>query len=480
MNGMMLQAFEWYLPDDGNHFNFLKDNLDFLKDLGFTSIWLPPFFKGTGTNDVGYGIYDLYDLGEFDQKGSVRTKYGTKKELLDLIYIAHEKGLRVYADIVLNHKAGGDETEVFKAVKVDSNNRTIEIEEPRDIEAWTKFTFPGRQGKYSDFVWTFQHFTGVDYDHKTGDNGIFKIIWDDRDWSYSVSGENGNYDYLMFNDIDLFHPDVRQELNTWIKWLIEETGIDGMRYDALKHIDKTFVDDFTKYILSIKPDFYFVGEYWENNQGNLINFIDETNQNIDLFDVTFHYNLFSASKEGESYDLRNLMGSALKAERKMNSVTFVDNHDSQLGQSLESWVEDWFRQIAYSLVLLRKDGYPCVFFGDLYNIDSGHKYGGMRDRLIPLMELRRDYAYGSQEDFLQSPNEVGFVRMGDGDHPGRLAVAITNGPDTAVRMYVGDDQAGKTYIDKLGNNQGQVVIGDDGWADFYVSGGSVSAWVEQI
>ena len=89
MNGLLLQGFEWYVIDDGKYYENLKSNLEKLKKLGFTAIWLPPVCKSTGTNDVGYGIYDLYDLGEFNQKGSIRTKYGTKEELLNLINKAH-------------------------------------------------------------------------------------------------------------------------------------------------------------------------------------------------------------------------------------------------------------------------------------------------------------------------------------------------------------------------------------------------------
>jgi alpha-amylase len=58
--------------------------------------------------DVGYGIYDYFDLGEFDPKGSVRTKYGTREELLAAIKAAQKAGLQVYADIILNHKMGAD------------------------------------------------------------------------------------------------------------------------------------------------------------------------------------------------------------------------------------------------------------------------------------------------------------------------------------------------------------------------------------
>ena len=79
LNGIMFQYFEWFLQDDGSLWKKLKDDAQHLKDIGVTSVWLPPPTKGTGSNDVGYDAYDLYDLGEFDQKGTVRTKYSTKQ-----------------------------------------------------------------------------------------------------------------------------------------------------------------------------------------------------------------------------------------------------------------------------------------------------------------------------------------------------------------------------------------------------------------
>ena len=91
INGIMFQGFEWYLPDDGNYYKDMLLKLDELVDIGVSAIWLPPSCKAMGTNDTGYGIYDLYDLGEFDQKGAVRTKYGTKDELKTLIDAIHEK-----------------------------------------------------------------------------------------------------------------------------------------------------------------------------------------------------------------------------------------------------------------------------------------------------------------------------------------------------------------------------------------------------
>jgi alpha-amylase len=81
INGTMMQYFEWELPADKKLWVNLKADAAKLKTAGITAVWLPPAYKGAnGAEDVGYSVYDLYDLGEFNQKGSVATKYGTKKD----------------------------------------------------------------------------------------------------------------------------------------------------------------------------------------------------------------------------------------------------------------------------------------------------------------------------------------------------------------------------------------------------------------
>lgn len=69
----------------------------------------------------GYDVYDIYDLGEFDQKGSRATKWGTKDELLELSSKGKEIGIGLYWDAVLNHKAAADKKEKVRVVEVDSN-----------------------------------------------------------------------------------------------------------------------------------------------------------------------------------------------------------------------------------------------------------------------------------------------------------------------------------------------------------------------
>src|SRR5699024_337985 len=144
----------------------------------------------------------------------------------------HDVGIKVYADVVLNHKANADFKETFKAVMVDQNNRTQDVSEPYDIEAWTGFDFKNRNKKYSDFTWHYYHFSGVDYDVKTETSAIFRVVGDNKYWNSGVSSEKGNFDYLMSADIDHDHPEVREEIFKWVDWFMEETNVDGFRYDA--------------------------------------------------------------------------------------------------------------------------------------------------------------------------------------------------------------------------------------------------------
>ena len=121
------------------------------------------FFFFFWWKSVGYDIYNLYDLGEF---AGVRTKYGTKKELLELAKTAKEHDVVIYVDAVLNHKFGADEVERFKVKEVDPNDRTKAVSDLYDIEVgtffihyttewpslifwwgWTKFTFKGRNNE---------------------------------------------------------------------------------------------------------------------------------------------------------------------------------------------------------------------------------------------------------------------------------------------------------------------------------------------
>lgn len=224
MNGTLLQGFSWYVPNDGSLWRSIADQAQHLSDLGVSAVWLPPAYKGqAGIDDVGYGVYDLWDLGEFDQKGAVRTKYGTREEYVGTIQALHDYGIHVLADTVLNHKMGADASETVTATPIDQQNRTIEVGNPEQIQVWTRFTFPGRAGTYSDFEWDWTCFHGTDWDEATGRKGLW--LFEGKKWNENVDDEFGNFDYLMGADVHLTDPKVMDHLVEWGAWYLETTGL---------------------------------------------------------------------------------------------------------------------------------------------------------------------------------------------------------------------------------------------------------------
>lgn len=493
-NGVMLQGFQWYSNNDGGHWGRLASRAPALADLGITAVWIPPCYKGwAGANDVGYAVYDLFDLGEFDQKTSTRTKYGTRAQLLDCIQQCKHAGLHVYADIVINHRMGADAIEKTRALHVAYGDRNRALGDWHDAYLWTRFTFPGRGDTYSSMKWNHDHFDAV-----IQDNNIFKIKG--KTFETHVDPEYGNYDALMGCDLDYDNPWVKGEIEYWGTWFYDQMrlhgGVDGFRFDAVKHVRSfVFLDWLNRlndHAEHVNPGghpggLFGVGEYWSPDLGRLRGFLADTQYKISLFDVPLHYNFHRASTQ-HGYDLRTLFDNTLTKHHPMQSVSFVDNHDSQPLQSLESWVEAWFKPLAYALILLRQQAYPCVFDMDLtgaYYRDRGRDgnehdihIDSHRFMLETLLHARRHHAYGDQHDYFDHPACIGWTRTGDNAHPKALAVVMCNGDrDGSKHMRV--NRPGKTFKDVTGHCPIDITAGPEDYATFYCPPGKVSVWVER-
>ncbi|UZJ50717.1 hypothetical protein CBS101457_000037 [Exobasidium rhododendri] len=504
-NATMMQAFEWYTPGGGNHWTWLANNAERFADMGITALWVPPPYKGASTDSTGYDAYDMWDLGEFavprdegNQEPANRTKYGTRQEFEDCLKKLRECRISIYIDCVMNHKAGADETELFKAREVDSNNRKKLITEAYDIEGWTKFYFPGRKDKYSSMKWSFNHFTGVDWDQKGGKKSIFRIEGDGKKWADDVDNENGNFDYLMASDIDHAHPEVRDDLMKWGSWMVHNFPISGFRFDAVKHMSRHFVHDFVKHTReefrlkrknagkepldeSEGPIAFSVGEFWKDSVDSCLNYLSNFgDEQFSLFDAPLHYAFKEAGDGGREYDLRKIFDGTIVQSRPIDSVTLVENHDTQAGQALESVVPANFKPLAYAIILLRESGYPCVFLGDL---DGTHSDGDHQpseqsmSNLDKFIKCRKYFAYGEQHEYWDHPQCVGWVRTGDKDHPG-CAVVLCNGDgEGRKRMQIGTP--GEKWVDAIGWKEGELTIGEDGWCEFESPASSCSVWVRK-
>lgn len=476
---VILQAFEWYLPADGKHWKRLAQTIPDFKKLGLSGIWLPPASKAaSGMEDVGYGTYDLFDLGEFDQKGSVATKYGTKEDYLELIKQLHENGIEAYADIVFNHMMGADDTEVIEADVKAEDDRLNEVESDKTVEVWTKFTFPGRKGKYDDYIWTSHNFTGVDYDERTEENEILEF--EGHEWDDNVDDENNNFDFLMGADLDFSVPETVAQLEKWGKWFVDTTQIDGFRLDAIKHIDfeyfKTWLD---KRQEQMEKEPFVVGEYWSDDIEKLEYYLSQSGGQIQLFDVPLHFNLDQAASTNGDFDMRGIYANTMIERHPELAVSFVDNHDTQEGQALESWVQPWFKEQAYGLILLRKRGTPCVFWGDLYGIPEQNvePVGINLRRMLALCghaDFVSEYDYFDDADRIGWTNEIEI----EGEKTG-LATLLTNRKGGTKYMIINESQAGKVYVDLLGRHAIPITLDEKGGAEFHVDDASISVWIDQ-
>ncbi|WP_413740228.1 alpha-amylase [Sodalis sp. RH14] len=489
-NPTLMQFFHWYYPAGGTLWHEAAERAGWLADIGISLVWLPPAYKAdTGAQSVGYDTYDLFDLGEFDQKGGRATKYGDKAALLAAIAALKSHHIGVLLDVVLNHKMGADEQERIQVNRVEIEDREEIEDQAIDATAWTRFTFPARQGQYSQFVWDHKCFSGIDLIEDPAEKGIFKIVNDyTRDgWNEEVDDELGNYDYLMGANIEFRNPAVTAELAHWGRWVMNETHCDGFRLDAVKHIPAWFYRD---WIDKIQADaaqpMLVIAEYWSHKTAILLQYLEQVAGKTMLFDAPLQMNFHHASTQGAEFDLRQVFSDTLVAADPAHAVTLVDNHDTQPLQALEAPVAPWFKPLAYALILLREQGVPTVFYPDLFgaSYEDKDQEGNVRAIELPaipgleaLIRARQLYAHGRQTDYFDDAHCVAFHRHGTGERPG-CVVIMSNSGEGEKRLRLGADFAHGRLRDYLGQHEATVTLDETGAGIFRCRAAGVSVWVD--
>jgi len=385
---------------------------------------------------------------------------------------------------------GADEKEIVTVRRVNADDRTQIEEEDVNALAYTRFTFPGRGGRYSEFVWDKQCFSGVDLIEEPNETGVFRLLneYGDGQWNDEVDDEFGNFDYLMGADVEFRNNAVYEELKYWGRWFSEQVPVGGFRLDAAKHIPAWFFKDWVGHMReAVGADLFIVAEYWHPDMTVLSNYLQLVDKQLMLFDVALHHRFHEASKGGADFDMRTIFDGSLVSSIPEHAVTLVDNHDTQPLQSLEATVEPWFKPLAYALILLREQGVPCVFYPDLYGAhyrDTGED-GAQKQVEMPaisclsrLTKARQQFAHGPQVDYFDTPSVVGFVRMGTATEPG-CVVVMSNGEAGHISVDMGASHSNTLFVDYLGHHSAEVTTDDQGLASFPTNGGSVSVWVRK-
>jgi alpha-amylase len=331
---------------------------------------------------MGYDPYDFYDLGEFDQKGTIPTWFGTRAELEALIANAHKHGLSVVADMVLNHNSGADAQEI--------NPITNQAR-------WTVFN--PKSGKFP------------------------------RNWECFHPSMHESWDEMTFGDMpDLSHrnPYVFAELLKLSRWLIEEIGFDGFRYDFVKGYGSntiTAIQEY-RYMKDEKPFIpYGVAEYWDS-ASNTLRWVDNANFSnsnpVDAFDFPLR-ELLKSLCDQYGFSLKNLVnGETILQKQPQTTVTFVENHD--LRDEGRPILND--KLLAYSYILTH-EGFPCVFWKDYFNFNLA--LDGTPNGIAALVAAHEKYAGGNTSVLHLSDDLYIMQRGGYGDQPGLIYVLNNRG-----------------------------------------------------
>ena len=243
----------------------------------------------------------------------------------------------MYADIVWNHRLGGDGSEVIRATPHSTHDRSRPSGPTREVEVWTRFDFAGRGGTYDDRTLDHRHFDAVDFDERRPDEWDTIYLFEGKSFDDHVADEFGNYAYLMGCDVDQSNPEVQAMTIDWGAWYLDTTGVDGLRLDAVKHIPAWVLPIYLDALRAHSGrEIPVVAEYWSADLGALQWFLTAVGDRMMLFDVPLHFAFHRAGLEGNAFDLRTIFDGSLVAARHDMAVTFVDNHDSQPMQALES------------------------------------------------------------------------------------------------------------------------------------------------
>lgn len=300
----------------------------------------------------------------------------------------------------------------------------------------------------------------------------------------------------MFSNIDYTHKDVREEVTNWCRWMIEHVGIDGFRLDAVQHFSFSFTRDWIQAaqqasIAKRDKDIFIVGEVWTGELDRITNWLSAiqapSGPHFYAYDSPLLYNFSRLSQEfpRRKADLRTTLRGSLVKARPEAAVTLVTNHDTQPGQTSYTPMSSALKPFFYAFVLLRQEGLPCVFWGDLFGTQGPHAEKPISDSqrrsslLANLMLCRRLFAYGKQTDYWKSRDCIGWTRAGTSDKPGCAVIFSIGNPKMVHSIEVAIGKPGDVFVELLGNWDKEVIIGQDGRGRFCCCAFDVCVYVQK-
>lgn len=379
---VMIQGFDWASHKVKPWWSVVGGKAGELSSAGFDTIWFPP--SGQAASDEGYIPVQLYNQN---------SQYGSIQQLQSAINAFHAKNMLVLADIVINHRVGSKD--------------------------WGDFTNP---------QW------GPD------------AVCSDDEWGGARGHRDTGWGFQAARDIDHTQPYVRESIKDWLRWLKNDVGYDGWRYDFAKGFSPSYVELYN----DASAPVFSVGEIWDNldinnpnpHRQGLCNWIDGLHGKATVFDFTTKGLLQHAVGSREYWRLRDNAGKpvGLIGWWPEQAVTFLDNHDTgpSTGGGQSHWpfpANNLMQGYAY---ILTHPGIPCVYWPHFF--DWGQD---IRTQITALIKFRKAKGITSaasvnilaadNSKYAAQINSNVVMKIGPGDYnPGSGWTLAISGKDYAV------------------------------------------------
>ena len=513
---VVLQAFWWDYYNsnfDDAYANDLTELAPRLKEIGINAVWVPPFCKNSGTNSVGYAPFDYYDLGDKYQKGRTdkraaanATRMGTKDDLLRMIAVMHANGIEVICDGVLNHTtdpggedggAGGQDPAAWDDKW--KNFRYVCYETPYKDGGANDYL--SRKGRWPKNWENFHPNEG----HNCNDGDWCSAWWGPDNCFYEGAyGQSSNAIYNPAQGPNYMLNNARE----WAKWLKKQTGVDGFRWDAVKHFPEWVQQDVSWNIKYGMSDWCNGGEDMFNI-GEFIGGKDEIDGYTDrvmhanggdeflmgAFDVPLHSSVMGVGR-GEGY---GNVGSVVNDQLGMRyavygdghkvhrSTNYINSHDNfrptlddkgnyvsfsdDMGGPLDP--RNWRMPMAYA-ILSALDGNLCVYMEDLFNLNNSNRWTHhpasatelpVRQDIVNIIKAHQmlNYKWGDYKVRWQDEDLLIIERSG------RALIAISDaGGDNWHNTWVDSDFRDVDLKDYMGYSGGNPHAWSDGRVELWV------------
>jgi hypothetical protein len=507
-----------------------------LAEAGYTALWLPPPTKASGGLSVGYDLWDPFDLGNKFQRGGIRTFYGTKEELNEMVETAHRFGIRVYFDNIMNHRAfdvpGFNEStpiDIYPGMRPEDFH--LRVTEDGFFRKWDNTRNWNDEWQVlhlglSDLI-DIAHETGLGgWNHNFGPTegshhpGIQFVRHPDNPEYYDIApnGEYvgfGNVTQEMLDENQGFYTeDVNAYLMRAVRWKMYVTKADGLRLDAVKHVPAWFFgataneDQFVGYTGNIQrafqrtrgfdPGFNPRESLFDINKprnsamifgehlGTPPAFEPYIDRGMRLKDAPLRDSLngFLGQPWGNLAGMDQPGFSGHPAFNQFTGVSFPHSHDSDFASA---------RSLQYAYYMTR-EGLPIVYTDGYFKAgtlqDSGGAFprhantnflGQFGDNRLPnLAYIREHFARGGQLPHWADNDVVAYSRIDKRDS-GWGQRSISDGHGFTMLFMMNDN-----FADGQARSIGSLPIaatqgGPDTWlVNYSTYGGPFGVWASQI